>query len=1189
MHNLSIAQQNVNNSHTYLNNLPLLMDRHFDIYVLSEPPKTASNLNTGLTTYSVSSGRSAIIILNQSLSTSFVVDESNTYVTCIKVDEHNIKIYSVYYPPASSSFADFAKNFVTPVLAKKSMRTLVLGDFNATTPLLNDQHSTRGTELTAFFLPCEWSLLNAPGIPTRKTGSTCIDWSLASLDFSSHFTWACSQHDQSISDHCLITITSDFQQQYHKKDQVGLFIDSRLFISELRNHDVDEVASHITQYIKKAVESSARVATRKRKKPFYNEQCLRSKQEVNRLRRLVKKRGHRCPQLIVELEQANRTHSLNVKSAKETHWTNRVAKCKSIGDIHALLRSNRLKPAPVAHIISGDQRIDEPNALSRTALNHFYPESIGTSSLLSFAIDGPRDTAITQHEVNCALAAQRTNTPGEDQVNTHLVLVINHSVPSLLLKTYNRWFHEERMPNEMKEALITLIKKNNEVSCHLGNLRPISLVNVLAKIYERILYARMAWFLSSTTSPSVEQFGFTTGRSCEDALRALATARLSRLNSKDVIFSLDVKGAFNNIAHPSIMREITRLGFSRSIINIIADYLMNRKMYVSLSKQENVIMTRGVPQGTILGPLLFRITFEVFIRNMKQLLSAAQIDGQIIAFADDVSIILSLAPITPHFSQIATWLLSQTNTVLRNIGLELNLNKVLIMSPALIGTRVNIDNHQIQVSATTNFLGLCLQSPGCFSKHISNKLDEIEAKIDTLKHYIATRSLNLSSRITLIKSSIHSIITYGSDLILAGAFPAELMNRFLNIDRKIATHLYGTSFTASYASVASFIGSTSLMYQLILSSEVKKLQVAQTTSRIYEGRSSLPPATPPQNLAAIRFARASTEERISHPKDLTLAIYTDGSRTSDNLPNTCAFVTWSPASNLWEEFYFKLPEHSSAYQCERHAIFKAIAFVEENCSAGHYHILSDSYSVLRALSAHQPRDPLIRDMQQRYHYCFYSRKIIHFTWVKGHAGIRGNERADQACVSARLSSAVTEFVPLTLASLKKEATSFADEKYIETTRSLFQDNSKSLVNSAAISLHRSFRVNYYSAALYSNRAPTRSHLKKLNLSDSDLCDCGQIQSVRHLLISCPLIREAFQDIYSSTAAVTLFLLDESAILDSISFHGIIAKIAGRLLSWLENSNGHKYEDIKHLAPQTPSSATPRKRTRSKRGQNKYLM
>lgn len=1161
--NLFIAQQNVAKSHTFLNNIPVLFQKKCHLYVISEPPATVNSEELGYIFYPNKSSMTMIIKLNSLLDVEFIEEESNYYVTTIFLPAQKIKIHSVYYPPFSSKYASTAEPYVLSVLSKRSKSTLVLGDLNATTTILGGIDSHRGSKLTEVVSSFNWSLLNQPLIPTRKTSEHAIDWSISSHDLINRFSWSCTNIDKSLSDHCMIYLRSDFEQDFDEESRAQTFINVNKFIGYLQSIELNDLRSQLCYHLAEAANVSLACKRKKRKQEFFNFTCMLSKREVRRLLRLVKKHGKRFPQLVIELEAATVLHEKNVRDAKELHWSNKLKNCKHVGDVFVLMKKNKI-PAPPVNFLNHDGKVvKDPEVISRIVLNHFFPEQDSILNLASMKTDGAKDSVITLAEIQRAIQMQKTNTPGHDSINRFIVLAIHHHFPRLLLETFNSWFENESLPAFMKKSMVTLILKRKELGASLLNLRPISLLTIISKLYERILANRIIWSISRDNSFLTNQFGFQKGISAEDAIKEIHDARICTNGMRDTVVALDVSGAFDNVTHRAIIRECINLHLSRSLVNSLIDYLSDRTVCLSIHPGYTVPIRKGVPQGSILGPLLFNIVFSFFLKTMDQILSLANIDSTIIAFADDCTLVLRHNIPLPNLGSTLQWLITQVGIVLTNIGLKLNLSKTQIIDTHHCFFSIN--EVPICTKQEGSILGVTFQSYGNFPAHFNKKIDNIDTRISTLSPYVSSYNLSLISRRALVDSAIYSLMRYAADVLMTKPLPGEVLKKFLFLDRKICCHLYGTSIWSSYRAVISILGRHSLLYTFLLHCNRRIIRNENKVTKLFETRSHSLSAVEPSRRRIITFDILYTQESVLNRQFNGITIFTDGSKVQNAYCTTAAFFIFASPGIEQITVGFKLPKHATAYQCERHAVLKALLFIYEECSAGQFTICTDCRSILESIVSFSDTDTVVTNIVDIIHRCFDTDKQIHLIWVKGHSSILGNQFADQACHSARDNYMVEEFVPLPNSFNSLNAVEQSDRS-LSTMTSTFFTADPNYLALAPLTFHSygDYFMDYFVAAFLSARAPTRFNLKRLRRINDSKCNCGQEQTVRHLFLYCPIVINKFASEFASSgmAAFLSSPRSEEDILSSKHFAKYVKAIAKPLLRHLEEINGHLYVDIK---------------------------
>ena len=190
------------------------------------------------------------------------------------------------------------------------------------------------------------------------------------------------------------------------------------------------------------------------------------------------------------------------------------------------------------------------------------------------------------------------------------------------------------LPSEWCIHLITPIFKSGDKSS-IRNYRPISLLCSVSKVLERIIFSSVSDFVADSISTS--QFGFMRGRSSQQQLLVMLNEIFSNKNSKtcsDIVY-LDISKAFDSVSHDVLLLKLQLMGISGTILNWFKAYLDNRRQLVSVNGSFSGFLpvTSGVPQGSILGPLLFLI----YINDLPD----SVLFSKPLLFADDTKCLIS--------------------------------------------------------------------------------------------------------------------------------------------------------------------------------------------------------------------------------------------------------------------------------------------------------------------------------------------------------------------------------------------------------------------------------------------------------------------------------------------------------------------------------------------------------------------
>ena len=316
------------------------------------------------------------------------------------------------------------------------------------------------------------------------------------------------------------------------------------------------------------------------------------------------------------------------------------------------------------------------------------------------------------------------------------------------------------------------------------NYRPIASLHYISKIFERALYNRLISYLNNQNLLSNQQYGFLSGISTHDAVINLLEFVYNSLDKKhhNINIFIDLSKAFDTVNHEILLYKLTCFGIRGTPHDLLKSYFHNRKQVVriknvtSSSKTINI----GVPQGSILGPLLF-LMYINDLPNVSNLLHT-------VLFAVDTTLTYShkdnnelVQTVNSELDKIKDWTLRNRLTMnVDKTNLLICTNKKIPNEPCSI----MIDNDIIHPSNTTKFLGVTLDNKLNFSAHISLVLNKIAKNTGIL--YRIKDNLPIKARLNFYYALIYPYITYNI-IVWGSTYSTHLSNLVIQQKKTIRT------------------------------------------------------------------------------------------------------------------------------------------------------------------------------------------------------------------------------------------------------------------------------------------------------------------------------------------------------------------------------------------------------------------
>ena len=364
---------------------------------------------------------------------------------------------------------------------------------------------------------------------------------------------------------------------------------------------------------------------------------------------------------------------------------------------------------------------------------------------------------VSEDELVKVITNLKNSAPGWDGYQAQILKKIKHTILRSILHICNLSFSTGVFPLELKLANVVPLYKSGDDMVYT-NYRPVSILPIVSKIIERLMYNRLLSFLNKHKVLYDYQFGFRQKYSTYMALLTLVDRVSNALDQGDAVIGifLDFSKAFDTVDHSILLEKLQWYGIRGIPLAWFTDYLANRKQCVTYSGIKSSVssITCGVPQGSILGPLLFL----VYINDLS---TVAQ-ESFPLLFADDTSLYYKgknlndiAHVINKELSSISDWLAANK--------LSLNVDKTNYViftrnSKKIHDVDISIKGKTIQRVYSTKFLGVHVDSQLNWKAHIAYTSQKLSKCCGIL--YKARRFLHKETLLTLYYTFAYPYFTY---------------------------------------------------------------------------------------------------------------------------------------------------------------------------------------------------------------------------------------------------------------------------------------------------------------------------------------------------------------------------------------------------------------------------------------------
>ena len=1017
----------------------------------------------------IACGGSSIYIKNNILHRNIKLNTTLQAIACRINFQKPLTICSIYLPPNSnvdsSQLYDLIDQLPTPFY--------LLGDFNAHNPLWgSDSINPKGRIVEDILFKSNLALLN-DGSPThfdtRSGGRSMIDLTICTPDLSAKSQWSVID-DLHQSDHFPILISQEVPEKqeipkffnFKRADWTSFENECLQKINSVNIKDYDNFVDTLNTIVSKNIPKTS--PKPRKNKSWFNQECKNSiKTKKTALNKVV---HNSTPENFKNFKIARAKSRFIIRQSKRDCFKKYVSKINNTTPISKVFKMikkfNGTFKEPIQHISKNNTFVETnkeianeiASTLSKNSSSDNYNENFkkykksAEKEKLNFNSKEKENynSPFTMKELLDSIKDLNDTSPGPDNIHNKIIKKLPHLSLLPLLDIYNDIWENQTFPNAWKEATIIPIPKPGKDHTNPSNYRPIALTSCLCKLLEKLIQKRLQWFLEKNNCLSSLQSGYRKNRSTMDHLVRLEHfIRDAFINGEHIsaVF-FDLEKAFDTTWKFGIMKDLHNLGLRGNLPLFIQNFLKNRSFHVKVGSELSDPFTQeeGVPQGSILSPLLFEIKINSITKQLKSNInSSLYVDDFLICYKSKARIETIDRQLQQQLNILEKW--ANTN------GFKFSPTKTVAVhfckkTSCIRKHELNLYNERLPVKDETRFLGVIFDRRLSFIPHIKDLKNRCKPALNALKIFSHPEwGGDAESLLHIYRSLVRSKLDYASPIyssasnsalkmldpiqnqglrlslgafktspipsLEAEAYEPPLHLRRTKLAMQYAIKLSSNPDNPAYDCIFKISRTTKLKYDktpntamplgLRLSNELEELEFTKNSTANF----SLPNIpfweilTPEINLTLTKFRKETTPPETfkkeyrklvkNYPTHET--IFTDGSKSNTAVGLAAVHISRSTEKSL----SLRLPSDASISTAETGAISKSLEIANKS-NKKKFLILSDSLSCLQSLQQLNPYDIRINSLKERTHNLIENEKEVVLTWIPSHIGIKGNERAD---------------------------------------------------------------------------------------------------------------------------------------------------------------------------------------------------
>lgn len=701
---------------------------------------------------------------------------------------HIIHIIAVYRSPATDPY-EFNTNLQNylQTISKTSDHYIFIGDINLD---LEDPKTDYIMEYTNILN--EFGFISTINAPTRE--KACLDHIfykpknsyyldlLLPIVIHSNIT----DHSTTILQIVLSKQKSIINDQYYIKsidnDKLNVKLSNTSWNSVYTAADVESATKKFVEIITQIVEECTITKKIKRKNnkktKWITNGILKSVNRKNEMFKLLKRTPNNLELKQQYTEYKNKLTNV-IKKTKQNYYQNLInekrSNTKELWKVVQEITKSNLKTNDITslknergEIITDLKEITNEFNETFTNMGKNLAKKIKTNKKSKFnkqlSINSLALLPTDSEEIKTIINQLKNNkSPGIDNLKAETLKPIALHLIEPLVYIINECMRVGFWPSIFKDTLIIPIFKRGE-NTEASNYRPISLITNFTKIFEKVLKSRLVSFLNKNKLLSQKQYGFKENISTQDAIIDLINNVSSAMDKGTpcLCIFIDLSKAFDTVSHPLLLQSLENIGVRGICLQLLKSYISNRQQCVRIGDvcSESRTIEYGVPQGTVLGPVLF----SIYINDLFYLPN----QGDIIGFADDTAIFYKAETwedlqhmVQNNLGYIKEWFDHKLLTVNleKTNYIPFTCNKSTRPSFNAIGIEIQGKTHNILPKTEVKYLGVFIDCHLRWNVHINYVIRKLQSILHKFKYLC--NILDQNHLRTIYYALVESHINYG--------------------------------------------------------------------------------------------------------------------------------------------------------------------------------------------------------------------------------------------------------------------------------------------------------------------------------------------------------------------------------------------------------------------------------------------